>query len=95
MRRRSWLCWTDAQPPVPRAAAAASGFSLRRRCAVQVDLTAGTNSTLPVENLSTIKVLALNPAGTLLLSFDEVRRARRRLVATLTSPGCRTGARCS
>ena len=48
-----------------------------------------------MENLSTIKVLALNPAGTLLLSFDEVRRARRRLVATLTSPGCRTGARCS
>ena len=48
-----------------------------------------------MENLSTIKVLALNPAGTLLLSFDEVRARRRRLVSPLTSPGCRTGARCS
>jgi len=38
-----------------------------------VDLTAGTTCTLPFENLSSIKVLALNPAGTLLLSFDQAR----------------------
>jgi hypothetical protein len=41
----------------------------------QVDLTAASSSTLPFENLSNTKVLALNPAGTLLLSFDEARPA--------------------
>jgi len=83
----------DAQPPPPRDAAAA--VSLARPLSLQVDLTAGTNSTLPVENLSNIKVLALNPAGTLLLSFDEVRVPTPAARPPCSPTPARTGARCS
>jgi hypothetical protein len=59
-----------------------------------VDLTAAASTTLPFENLTTTKVLALNPAGTHLLSFDEARRA---LIPPHTMPRGRDGsdARCA
>ncbi len=40
-----------------------------------MDLTAAASTTLPFENLTTTRVLALNPGGTHLLSFDEDGRA--------------------
>jgi hypothetical protein len=48
-----------------------------------------------VENLSNIKVLALNPAGTLLLSFDEVRVPTPAARPPCSPTPARTGARCS
>jgi periodic tryptophan protein 2 len=59
----------------------------------QVDLTAASNTTLPFENLSTVKVLALNPSGSLLLSFDQARTLRLS-VSLLPHSARRTAERC-
>lgn len=67
-----------------------------------MDLTAATTSCFPFEALTTVKVLALNPAGTLMLTFDAARGARSRSRRARKPPvahpallfASRTAARC-